>query len=202
MFLEPAVKALYVGYYTEDPERPMGQRGRPRSFDRDKALASATKVFWTRCLTERYLREVTPEKGASMQRHERTAAEMFCRAFGLDLLVETLGRRDWDRFLRDLRSAALRPAGVEIPREVRDRQVAYDVRFLLTAFNWVCAMDDGRGNSLLARNPFKGLSLPSESSPRRPSLPPDEYANSWGSRTAFTRSCGWQCCSAMKQDIG
>lgn len=26
----------------------MGQRGRPRSFDRDEALASATKVFWTR----------------------------------------------------------------------------------------------------------------------------------------------------------
>jgi AcrR family transcriptional regulator len=26
----------------------MGQRGRPRSFDRDEAIASATKVFWTR----------------------------------------------------------------------------------------------------------------------------------------------------------
>lgn len=26
----------------------MGQRGRPRSFDRDEALASATKVFWAR----------------------------------------------------------------------------------------------------------------------------------------------------------
>ena len=115
-----------------------------------------------------YCREVTPGKSSGKQRHDRTCVALFSRAFGAEREARSLSRREWDRFIRERSSGSLRPGGVVKPRTVGSRQVAYDLRFLLAVLNWAVTASDGRGETLLERNPLHGLSLPRDGNPRRP----------------------------------
>ncbi|MBA3655959.1 MAG: tyrosine-type recombinase/integrase [Gemmatimonadaceae bacterium] len=125
-----------------------------------------------------YMREVTPMKGASKRAHDHRAAELFKRSWGGNRKISTLNRRDWDKFIHERRRGTLRPVGRKAKENetgVRDRQIAYDLKFLLSVFNWAMTGGDGRGNPLLERNPLKGLPIPREESPRRPLLSDDQY---------------------------
>lgn len=119
--------------------------------------------------------EVTPGKSLGKQKHDRACAEMFLRAFGADTEARLLSRREWDRFIRDRRSGAIRTANQKKRRGVRNRIIAYDLQWLLAVLNWATMASNGAGGVLLERNPLKGLALPREASPARPMLSDEEY---------------------------
>lgn len=121
-----------------------------------------------------YADEVTPTKGASKRAHDERCREMFTRFFGSDRKPETLSIRDWQRFITARRSGEIAPRRSKM-RAVRDRVIAYDLKYLLAALTWAERAGDGRGGTLLERNPLRGLPLPSEASPRRPALTEDGY---------------------------
>jgi len=125
-----------------------------------------------------YTREVSPGKGESKRRHDLRCVALFSRSLGRSRKVLTLNRRDWDRFIQDRRRGALRPDGrtgeVKVAG-VRDRQIAYDLKFLLSVLNWATLSGDGCGAPLLDRNPLKGLPMPKEENPRRPLVSEAQY---------------------------
>ena len=132
-------------------------------------------------LFDMYLREVTPTKGVSKRAHDVRTAEMFRQFFGSTRKAATLNRRDWDRFIHERRRGVIRHPGQAASSNahvvVRDRQVAYDLKFLISVLNWATLAADERGTPLLERNPFKGLPLPKEESPRRPLLSQEQYTS-------------------------
>ncbi|MDQ6770210.1 MAG: site-specific integrase [Gemmatimonadota bacterium] len=125
-----------------------------------------------------YVREVTPTKAEGTRYHDRSAVQLFLRCFGTDRNPSTIGLREWHRFIVERRSGYLAPKGPQgTPRKkkIGDRQVAYDLKLLLSIFNWATLAGDGKGGVLLDRNPCKGFPLPSEARPRRPRMPDDRY---------------------------
>ncbi|MGZ3468234.1 MAG: tyrosine-type recombinase/integrase [Gemmatimonadaceae bacterium] len=125
-----------------------------------------------------YTREVTPEKGESKRRHDHRCVALFGKCFGRNRKVLTLNRRDWDRFIQERRRGTLRPEGRKGKAKeagVRDRQIAYDLKFLLSVLNWATLSGDNRGAPLLERNPLKGLPVPKEENPRRPLINEAQY---------------------------
>ncbi|MDK1104249.1 MAG: tyrosine-type recombinase/integrase [Actinomycetota bacterium] len=118
-----------------------------------------------------YLGEVTPSKSVGKAKHDHRASKTFLGCFGQDRLVSSLNRRDWDRFIQERRRGAIGPSG----RAVGDRQVEYDLKFLLSVFNWALNAGNQEGGSLLDRNPFSGFRLPREDSPNRVMLVQEDY---------------------------
>ena len=195
-FTHPKTGTLYLEF-SERGAVQTGARTRPKVVrvalghrDREQAKAKAEELSAKLRLNERptpaqltlgalfdnYLSEVTPAKGVSKQRHDARCAELFRRAFGAAREARSLSRREWDRFIRERRSGVLRPAGVKTKRTVGDRIVGYDLRWLLAVLTWATMAGDGRGGVLLERNPLKGLDVPEETSPKRPRLTADDYA--------------------------
>lgn len=124
-----------------------------------------------------YLKEVTPGKSPGKQRHDETCAEMFCRCFGENRRPHTLNARDWQKFIRERRAGTLRPASLEDKsvRKVGDRQIRYDLKFLMSVLNFAAVSRDNRDVPLLTHNPLKGLAYPAADTPRRPMLDQERY---------------------------
>lgn len=145
----------------------MSKKGRP-----------LTRETTLETLFDIYLREVTPTKGDGKRAHDVRAATMFKQFFGGNRKASTLNRRDWDRFIHDRRRGAVRHGGRFGEKKsagVRDRQIAYDLKFLMAVLNWATLSGDGHGALLLERNPLKGLPMPKEENPRRPLLSQKQY---------------------------
>ena len=53
--------------------------------------------------------------------------------------------------------------------------IAYDLKFLVSVFNWATTASDGHRARLLQANPVKGLKMPREESPKRVMLEQAEY---------------------------
>ena len=130
-----------------------------------------------------YLKEVTPTKGESKQTHDEMCAEMLCRCFGAKRHPKTLNIRDWQKFIRERRSGALRPARYDSdPKKkfpvqpVGDRQVRYDLKYLMAVLNYATMARDDRDVPLLTHNPLKGLPYPAPNqNPHRPMLTDEQY---------------------------
>ena len=120
-------------------------------------------------LFEKYLGEVTGDKTPHKQKHDRRASRMFTDFFGHNRAVESLNRRDWDRFI----SGRLR--GHFTGRPVRRRAVEYDLRFLLAVLRWATQTRGADGRFLLQVNPLRGLTPPKEPSPERPIVTHEQY---------------------------
>jgi integrase len=131
-------------------------------------------------LLDLYLKEVTPTKGSSKRSHDRRALRVW-RAF-LDSQPEvprrserppsTLDRVDWDRFIH-MRRKGLIPGWA---RPVRDRQIQYDVKFLVGALNWATGRRVN-GQPVLKSNPWgselrraQRWIMPRELNPHRPGM--------------------------------
>jgi len=134
-----------------------------------------TQELTLRSLFDIYLREVTPQKGASKQAHDRRCAEMLLRFFGAGRVPSTLNRRDWDRFVNERRRGTIRPVGAQKSRVVGSRVIAYDLKFLLSVLTWATTAGDTQGRALLDRNPLKGLPIPNNGTPARPILSDEQY---------------------------
>lgn len=122
-----------------------------------------------------YGREVTPTKSSGKRQHDRACAEMFLRFFGAARDARSLNRRDWDRFIQARRAGTLAPVGKRTPAPVRNRQIEYDLRWLLAVLNWATMARDDDGAPLLERNPLRGLPVPTEANPRRPMFTQEQY---------------------------
>ena len=130
-----------------------------------------------RAVLTAYLKEATPTKGKSKQGHDRRAYRVWESFFGaqekarqFDRRPETLDRIDWDRFVVARRTGQV--SGW--PNKVRDRQVEYDLKFLISALNWAV------GARLIASNPWgteirrtQRWMMPKELTPHRPSMQDD-----------------------------
>lgn len=128
-------------------------------------------------LFKSYLKEVTPTKGASKQGHDRRAYRVWTSFFGAQEPARWAGRRpenldriDWDRFISARRDGYV-PGWL---RSVKDRQVRYDLQFLIAVLNWAV------GAKLIASNPWgteirrvQRWGMPRELNPHRPPMPDD-----------------------------
>lgn len=132
-----------------------------------------------------YLKEVTPSKGESKQDHDRRAARIFTLLFGARE-ARTLDRKDWDRFIHARRAGTVPGFGA-----VRDRQVAYDLKFMIAVLTWATGAGEG-GQPYLAVNPWgaerrraQKWKMPKESAPKRPAMTDEirsalsQHAPSW-----------------------
>lgn len=126
-------------------------------------------------LFDNYLREVTPHKSLGKQKHDKASAEMYKRFFGANRRARTLNRRDWDRFIWERRGGMIAPRRAKPGRSVGDRQVEYDLRFLMSVLNWATRAGTHTGEPLLDRNPLHGLPFPREDNPARPVLKQIQY---------------------------
>jgi integrase len=132
-------------------------------------------------LFDNYLREATPTKGSSAQKHDKRTAALALEIFGPNRVVSTLTHRDAARFVSERRRMGdrrqrRRPdkgkanstlANVFVP--LRDRAVGHDLQFVIAALNW------GVRGGLFDRNPFQGFRIPTEQSPRRPVVTEKQY---------------------------
>jgi integrase len=122
-----------------------------------------------------YEREVTPFKSVGTQHHDRRARALFERCWGSATAMKNLDRRDWDRFIRQRRIGQLRPERGYHKGGVRDRQIEYDLRFLLAVCNWALTVRE-QGQPLLTSNPFRGFPVPVEQNINQPITPEKEIA--------------------------
>lgn len=124
-------------------------------------------------LFDRYLRERTPEKADSTQKHDRRCAELFGRYFGRGREAETLNRELWDRFIRERRSGAIDARGHEVAEQEQEsvgpRIVAKNLKLLRAVLNWGVQAD------LLDHNPCEGYPYPKEENPNRPVLSEERF---------------------------
>lgn len=151
---------------TKADELALALRKNASPLDADPSLQS---------LFDNYLREVTPQKGAGTQKHDRHAAEMFKSLFGADRRASTLNRRDWDAFIAWRRAGGDTRKGKSKGRTVGARIVESDLKLLHAVLNWAVMARDNAGRYLLHRNPLKGMPWPKEDSPRRPALTTKDY---------------------------
>lgn len=136
-------------------------------------------------LIEDYLREVTPQKGEGKQGHDRRAQRLWRVYFNALADQErndgrhpgTLDRIDWDGFI-----IARRGGNVPGWGPVKDRQVQYDLKFLIAVLNWgTGARPRGsQGPYLPAGSPWSAeirrsqrWGMPQTKSPLRPSMTPE-----------------------------
>jgi integrase len=130
-------------------------------------------VLTLKTLFDNYEREVTPTKGVSAQSHDRRARKLFEMCWGSRAVMKNLDRRDWDRFISQRRSGALRPSGrsgkTKEKREagVRNRIIEQDLKFLIAVCHWAETVRV-KGQPMLDRNPFRGFPIPVEANPNRP----------------------------------
>jgi hypothetical protein len=148
-------------------------------------------------LLKDYLREVTPRKGKDKQGHDRRAQRLFLTYFdgqeeddrSSQRHPGTLDRKDWDGFIEARREGRIPGWG-----PVGDRQVQYDLKFLIAVLNWgTGARPRGSENPYLPTgNPWgteirrsQRWGMPQNKTPHRPSMTPEtraaliEHAPSW-----------------------
>ncbi len=89
-----------------------------------------------------------PLKGGSKQNHDRRAARLFLACFGPGRRPETLNRIDWDNFID-----ARRHGRVPGYAPVGERQIAYDLKFMIAVLNWATAAGEN-GQPYLGANPW------------------------------------------------
>lgn len=135
-------------------------------------------------LFDKYIRERTPEKAESTQKHDRRCRELFCRFFGRDFPASELNQEHWDRFRRKRRTGAIDARGHEVPETDRTprgaRIVAKDLVLLNSVLRW------GVRSGWLDSNPCQNLTsgenrkYPKEKEPRRPHLSDKRYKKMLG----------------------
>ena len=121
-------------------------------------------------LIDHYLKEVTPTKGESTQDHDLRAGRIFKRLVGRKE-PRNLDAGDWNTFIHRRRSGKIEGFG-----PVGNRQIAYDLKFLIAVLGWATGIKVD-GAPLLEFNPWgpeqrrsHRMQMPKEMSPRRPSM--------------------------------
>jgi integrase len=147
-------------------------------------------------LMKHYVQEVTPRKGQGKQGHDRRAHRVFRAYFDgrpeagrrSDRHPSTLDRIDWEGFV-----AARRGGQVAGWKPVADRQVQYDLKWMLSVLNWATgAKPVGGERPYLVANPWgteirraQRWPMPRTKTPHRPGMTDElreglvKHAPSW-----------------------
>jgi integrase len=178
---------IILAEFYEDGKRKrvsLGHRDRAKAKQQADDIAAAIGKAETisspvdvtlRELFDIYGSEVTPGKSRSKQVHDVACSEMFLRFLGPERKAITLSRRDVGHFVRKRRSGQIAPAGKRENTAVGNRQIEYDLKWLLSVLNWATWAGNGRGEMLLKHNPLKGVPLPKEENPNRPIITEERY---------------------------
>ena len=184
-FEHPVTGLIYLEFSDRDTRRrvALGHRDHDAAKGKAEELTTALRnneappapALTLQLLFDNYLREVTPEKGESKQKHDRRAAALFQECVGANRQVAMLNRRDWDGYIAWRRRGGDTRGGKAAGRKVKARVIEYDLKFLQSVLNWGVMTRDARGEFLLDRNPLKGMPWPKEMSPNRPALIDTQY---------------------------
>ncbi len=143
-----------------------------------------------------YGKEVTPGKGGSKQAHDGRATRVWMAFFDGQPEMErrscrhpsTLDRTDWDRFIEARRTGTI----FGWPNEVGERQVQYDLKFMIAVLNWAMG-HKVEGKPILEVSPWQGdlrrsqkWGMPKEQNPLRPGMDEDLRAG------LIANSTSWQ----------
>jgi integrase len=180
---------LYIEFYDSESggrampvRRSLGHNDRGEAIRQAKAaaerLAKGQAVVvqdpTLKTLFDNYVGEVSRRtKGPSKIAHDERTARMLTGFFGANRKASSLNIRDWDNFIVARRKGTIGPSSKRL-RPVRDRQIEYDLKFLLAVLNWATKAQAG-GEPLLERNPLRGLKLPKERNPLRPRISHEAY---------------------------
>lgn len=133
-----------------------------------------------------YVEHRSPAKRAQYALSEdRRRAGLWTALYG-DRRVDTLGRAEWDGFVRQRGAGAIDAHGARLRKgkeaPVGPRTVAADLKFARAVFNWSTTWNLPDGSALLERNPWAALPgvrsvlvLPKNRAPLRPVRTWDEY---------------------------
>ena len=97
---------------------------------------------------------------------------MFKRFLGADRLVESLGKRDWNRFIAARRAGRIAPLGSRQAGGVGDRIIQQDLQLLRAVLGWASETELLPNGDPLAG---KRLELPKEKNPVRVAVTEAEY---------------------------
>ncbi len=103
-------------------------------------------------------------KKARTQAEDRRKLEQVMSFLGRDRAVATIGPSDVQRYAQARMSGQCSPKG----KPVRARAVAADLVALSIMLNWATRERRSDGTPLLTHNPLRGIRLPAEKNPRRP----------------------------------
>ena len=126
-------------------------------------------------LFDNYLRIVTPQKSVRSKPHDFRCARLMTEYFGRGKRADALDVSDFQSFERDRMSGRIFPPGKKKGIPVGARTAGRDMEFLKAVLNWGWKLHDSEGRRLMERNPAADITVPSEASPRRPSVSPERY---------------------------
>lgn len=159
--------------------------------DGSAALVAAPRVGF---VTMQYLIHRTPAKVKAVRLEDERRARMWRRILGIQREIRTIGRAEWESFIRLRTTGAIDAQGHEIPdgvdpktkvarrKPVSPRTVDADLVFLVAVFNWATTWTV-KGQPLLERNPWGGsaagvkraLARPQSLEVKRPKVTYDRF---------------------------
>lgn len=124
-------------------------------------------------LFDNYLREVTPTKALSTQKHDRTTIERFRLFLGPERRADSLTHRDAAAYEYERRRGGdLRPRAKTAKKmhyPMRSRSIVYDLRKLKAVLTW------GVHAGVLDRNMLTGYKVADDGTPHRPIFTEPQY---------------------------
>lgn len=123
-------------------------------------------------LFDNYVREVTPTKSESRQRHDRRATKWILAVVGQAKVASDLTHRDAARYVSERQRQGDRRRGRDgkvLARTIGTRGIAENVTLWQAVLNW------GVNAGWLDRNPLRGFRVKSDGTPKRPSITAEEY---------------------------
>jgi integrase len=142
-----------------------------------------------------YLANRTPRKAPGEQLEDKRRSELWGRVLGPSKEARAITRGEWERFEEMRGSGAIAPDGSPVAsdkrRPVRTRTVQSDLQWLRWVLGWATTWQDVEGRYLLAQNPVRGFSMPSEKNPRRPLATTDRLEKVLEASERLTMELRW-----------
>lgn len=173
---------LFLEYFDENKKRTREKVAGPGEYRRaeDKArelsdrFTRGTNQLTMHRLIDDFLKEVTrnPEvkRSDSKRSHDECCARLWKASLTKDQIPEVMDRTQWDAFINARRAGAF-----EGFLPVGNRQIAYDLKFLIAVLGWSV------GTSRISKHPWSAdvrrtqkWTLPRNPTPRRPAMT-DQY---------------------------
>ncbi len=145
---------------------------------------------------ELYSRSVLPRQCGHHREELSRGVELWTRFLGGSRVVETIGPTEWEAFQRVRATGELDGRGhlVEKPearRPVGPRTMAKEMKVLRAACRRATIERTPAGGFLLTYDPTRGLPLPSEKNPKRPTADSDRYDKLLGVAAQVRMRRGW-----------
>ena len=142
-----------------------------------------------------YLPSVTGKP--SYREQVQRAADAWTAFLGADFRVGRLGVREWDAFRRKRASGEIDTYGRHVAdptkrRPVGGTSVAYDLRVLRAACQRATVERTSSGAFVLQADPTRGLALPIEKNPRRPTADHERFEQTVAKATGIYHDEPWK----------